>query len=103
MPKKLGTCNFSALHKRAEKGVAYLAKVSPDWCNQIDLNILDMHSATKDVCGQIFGYYGRAPNGGILSDSKLEKLGFSAETNEELDELTCWWRDFIVKGKLICS
>lgn len=87
--------------KLVTKGSVWLDKSEPNWEEKINLDSLDMLSATKGICGQLWSYYGREPNGSILGDSKLMKLGFYCENKEEALESNSLWTEEVLERKKI--
>jgi hypothetical protein len=84
--------------ERVDRGARYLDKRDPGWEHRIDLSRLDL-SGNDGILGQLYGYYGRGPNGSIIG--KVVKLGFDVpdQENESLralapqyEALTELWR-----------
>lgn len=45
------------LRDRVNAGVEKLDVLVPDWASRIDVELLDMHSCSRCVLGQVFGHY----------------------------------------------
>jgi len=92
---------------RVARGVALLDEKCPDWRTRVNPDILDLHSDTDCVVGQLYGSYPAGwPALGLTSRVQATRYGFDAVTGDqwpsvalgneaEIDALTEAWRAYL--------
>lgn len=70
-----------------KRGVSYLEKREPGWCERIQLETLRLSSGRFCVLGQLCGSYDDGLNAFALSDDTAVRLGFM------LPQVAYYWED----------
>ena len=79
-------------------GAALLDVELPGWRSRVDVQALDMRSATSCIVGQLTGYYGRTFIGWRVFHDPIEYgLGFDVPLGGDYDALTAAWRAVITQ------